>query len=268
MDQLHDKNDKLRKYLHELGNVSVAFSAGVDSTFLLKTAHEVLGDQVTALTAHPASFQEREFHQAQELCEKWGIRHVVIDVDQLAIEGFKDNPPERCYLCKKALFGAFSDFAAKEGCGCVAEGSNADDMSDYRPGMRAVRELGIKSPLLEVGLTKEEIRTLSHEMGLPTWNKPSLACLATRIPYGEEITPGKMQMIDRAEQILFDLGFEQVRVRLHGMIARIEVLPSAFDRVLEPGMADRINRALQEIGFDYVALDLGGYRTGSMNKGL
>lgn len=263
---LQAKNDTLTAHLRRLGRAAVAFSAGVDSAFLLKTAHDILGEQTIAVTARCVSFPEREIREAAALCKAIGVRHVVVDVDQMAIPGFSDNPPDRCYLCKKALFRALSDAAGKLGFPVLIEGTNADDTRDYRPGMRALRELDIGSPLMEADLTKEDIRRLSRGLGLPTWSKPSLACLATRIPYGEPITPSKLSVIDEAEQFLFDRGFGQVRVRMHGKLARIETLPEDFARITDPELSQAICRKLTDLGFDYVTLDLAGYTTGSMNK--
>lgn len=267
-DKLHKKQEVLKKILQGYGRVAVAFSGGVDSTCLLAAAHEVLGDQVVALTARAVSFPSRETAEATAFCRKHGIEQVFVDVDQLAIDGFADNPPNRCYLCKKALFTALLEEAGSRGYSCLAEGTNADDAGDYRPGMVALMELGVKSPLKEAGLSKEEIRALSREMGLPTADKPSFACLATRIAYGEEITADKLERIGRAEQILLDLGMHQVRVRLHGDIARIEVAKEEMDWILQPAVRDRVEQELRKLGFLYVTLDLSGYRTGSMNKVL
>ncbi len=268
MEELHAKKSRLEAYFQELGSVAVAFSAGVDSTFLLKVAKEVLGDRVIAVTARSCSFPRREFCEAERFCETEKIRQIVVESRELSIEGFRRNQPDRCYLCKRDLFSTIKRIAAEQGIRYVAEGSNMDDSGDYRPGMMAVAELDIKSPLREAGLSKEEIRQLSREMGLASWDKPSFACLASRFVYGEEITEEKLSMVDRAEQRLLDLGFRQVRVRMHGTMARIEILPSEFDKILQPGIAFQINQYLHELGFLYVTLDLGGYQTGSMNRGL
>ncbi|MCR5406634.1 MAG: ATP-dependent sacrificial sulfur transferase LarE [Lachnospiraceae bacterium] len=265
-DALHEKLRKLKEYLSELGSVAVAFSSGVDSTFLLRTAHEVLGDDVIALTARSCSFPGRELKEAEEFCKSEGIRHIIIESEELAIDGFKQNPKNRCYLCKKELFSKMIQTAEEEGIKFVAEGSNLDDNGDYRPGLKAIAELGIKSPLREAGLTKDDIRALSKEMGLKTWDKPSFACLASRFVYGETITEEKLAMVDKAEQLLLDLGFRQVRVRIHGDIARIEILPSEFAKLTEDAVRDKVNSTLKNLGFSYVAMDLEGYRSGSMNE--
>ena len=268
MDELHKKRAVLAENLKQLGKCAVAFSAGVDSTFLLAAAKETLDKNVIAITGRSVSFPEREQAEAADFCRDLGVEQVIVTADQMAIPGFNNNPPDRCYLCKKDLFSAFLKAAEDKGFAFVAEGSNIDDLGDYRPGMRAIKELGIKSPLKEAGLTKEEIRILSREMGLPTWDKPSFACLATRIPYGEKITPKKLRMIEKGEQLLFDLGFRQVRVRIHGDIARIEIERTQFEKFFENKTVDTVNRNFQELGFRYVTLDLGGYQMGSMNKSL
>ena len=206
--------------------------------------------------------------EADEFCKREGIRHVVVESDELSIEGFSENPPNRCYLCKRSLFTKMLRAAEELGVHCLVEGSNVDDGGDYRPGMAAVAELGIQSPLREAGLTKEEIRALSKELGLPTWNKPSFACLSTRFVYGERITEEKLTMVDKAEQRLYDLGFHQVRVRIHGNLARIEVDRAEFGRIVQPEIAGALHAYLRELGFVYVTLDLGGYETGSMNRVL
>ena len=265
-DTLHEKKEKLESLLRQYGRTAVAFSAGVDSTFLLRTAHDVLGDHVIALTGRTVSSAKRELREAEAFCALLGVRHIVVDVDQMRVPGFADNPPDRCYHCKKALFTAFLDAAKQEGYDCLVEGTNADDTHDYRPGMRALRELNVHSPLLESGLTKQDIRLLSREADLPTWDKPSFACLATRIPYGEAITPEKLAVIDASEQFLSDCGFRQFRVRMHGKLARIEVDPADVPRITEPLLAQTIRAKLLDLGFDYVTLDLGGYESGSMNR--
>lgn len=268
LDTLHQKKQVLEDYLRELGSVAVAFSSGVDSTFLLSVAHEVLGDKVLAITARSHSFPERELNEAIAFCKERGIAHEVLDSEELNIEGFRQNPKNRCYLCKHELFSEIKELAQECGLAHVAEGSNMDDNGDYRPGLQAVAELGIKSPLRHADLYKQDIRDLSKEMGLPTWNKQSFACLSSRFVYGETISEQKLDMVDKAEQRLLDLGFHQVRVRIHGMIARIEVEPSEFERILEPGLAASLDEYLRSLGFTYVTLDLGGYKQGSMNRTL
>jgi uncharacterized protein len=263
---LHFKHEKLKAYLNSLGSVAVAFSSGVDSTFLLKTAHEVLGENVIAVTARSCSFPERELKEAQAFCLEEGIRHFVCDSEELDIDGFSQNPLNRCYLCKNELFTKIWAIAREQGMEHVAEGSNIDDDGDYRPGLIAVKEQGVTSPLRYAGLTKQEIRELSQKLGLPTWNKQSFACLSSRFPYGERITAERLSMIDRAEQLLLDAGFRQVRVRFHGNLARIETDEAGFGLFADAALRKRIHDALREIGFTYVSLDLLGYRTGSMNE--
>lgn len=262
------KLEELKRYLKTLKSVAVAFSSGVDSTFLLKVAHEVLGNQAIAVTVKSRLFPQRELEEAQEFCEREGIRHIVCPVEELKIEGFSQNPPDRCYLCKKELFSQIQRIADDNGVEHVVEGSNLDDDGDYRPGRRAIAELGIKSPLHEAKLTKQEIRELSKEMGLSTWEKPSFACLASRFVYGEVITEEKLQMIDQAEQLLMAMGFRQFRVRIHGQMARIEVLPEEFDKLMQRENRERIVTDFRNYGFTYVTMDLSGYRMGSMNETL
>ncbi|MDW2800386.1 ATP-dependent sacrificial sulfur transferase LarE [Clostridium boliviensis] len=265
---IQGKNQKLRAYISDLGSLAVAFSSGVDSTFLLKTAHEVLGDQVIAVTAKSCSFPERELNEAIQFCKSEGIRHFIVDSEELDIEGFSSNPKNRCYLCKHELFEKVAEVAVKHGIKQVAEGSNLDDNGDYRPGLKAVAELGVHSPLRYAKLNKEEIRELSRGLGLHTWNKQSFACLSSRFVYGETISKEKLSMVDKAEQLLLDLGFHQVRVRIHGTIARIEVLPDQISQLITEPQKSVITAELHRIGFSYVTLDLDGYRMGSMNLTL
>ena len=258
----------LRERLRGIGSAVVAFSSGVDSTFLLRVAHEELGERVVAATIRSHTFPKRELDEAAAFCRAEGVRHAVIESEELDIPGFAENPPDRCYHCKRELFSKLLAFARENALASVLEGSNLDDDGDYRPGRRAIQELGIASPLHEAGLTKAEIRALSREMGLPTSDKPSFACLASRFPYGERITADALQRVERAEQWLLDAGFglTQLRVRSHGDLARIEVPPGDIPRIA--ARATEIAAAFKELGFAYVALDLLGYRTGSMNEVL
>ena len=268
MDTLELKAAKLRECLGDLGRVAVAFSGGVDSTLLLRVAHDTLGDQAVAFTLSLHSTPAREIEAAREFCREHGIHQVVIELDELAIPGFRENPPDRCYHCKRTIFAKMLAAADAGGFGHLVEGSNVDDLGDYRPGNRAIRELGVKSPLLEAGFTKADVRALSQQLGLPTWDKPSAACLASRFAYGEPITDEGLARVDAAETFLRDLGFGQARVRVHGTLARIEVEPERIEELAaEPSRSKALQR-LQELGFGYITLDLVGYRTGSMNEAL
>ena len=262
------KKEKLVAYLKELGSVAVAFSSGVDSTFLLKVAQETLGDKDVAVTARSCSFPERELKEAQAFTKEHHIPHVICDSEELNIDGFSCNPKNRCYLCKTELFTKINAISQKHGLSHVVEGSNMDDLGDYRPGLQAVKELNVKSPLRYAELTKADIRELSKEMNLPTWQKQSFACLSSRFVYGEEITEKKLNMVDQAEQLLLDLGFGQVRVRIHGTLARIELSPAEFAKIMAEDVRETVYTKFKEYGFSYVSLDLKGYRTGSMNETL
>ena len=258
----------LRNYIKQLNSAAVAFSGGVDSSFLLKVAADVIGGNAIAVTADLPSFPRREFAEAVSFCQKHGIRHLVCEVRQLKIEEFVQNNKDRCYHCKKEIFRQLRNIAEENGTEHIIEGSNTDDDGDYRPGMLAVAELGIISPLKICGLTKADIRALSRYLGLSTWEKPSFACLASRFGYGEQITQEKLSMVERAEQFLSELGFRQFRVRVHGRMARIEVEPEEFAGIIQQEVRSEITEKFREYGFTYVALDLSGYRTGSMNEEL
>jgi len=264
--EIQSKLVSLKENLRRMQSVAVAFSGGTDSTFLLKVVHDVLGDRVVAVTARSSSYPGREFREASAFAENLGIKHIIIESEELDIEGFSGNPLNRCYLCKMELFSKISDYAKQNGLNYVVDGSNADDLGDYRPGMQAIKELGISCPLLNAGLSKEEIRILSKEMGLPTWDKPAFACLSSRFPYGQTITREKLAIIDLLEQFLMDLGFKQVRVRHHGDIARIEVPRGEREKFFDTDLMDLVSDKFHQCGFAYAALDLKGYRTGSMNE--
>jgi uncharacterized protein len=262
------KLNKLKKDLAGLERVLVAFSGGVDSTLLLKVASEVLGPNVLAVIAGSETYPTREVESARRLARKLGVRLRFIHTYELKNQKFTANSPERCYYCKKELFGRLKDIAAAEKIPFVLDGANFDDRLDYRPGGRAGSELGIRSPLKDAGLTKSEIRTLSRRFGLPTWDKPSMACLASRFPYGTRIEKKGLGQVGRAEDVLRKFGFGQLRVRHHGSIARVEVGPAEFPRLIKSGVRDKVVRGLKKLGYLYVTIDLEGYRTGSLNEAL
>ena len=263
-----DKLNELRKIIGDLGSLAVGFSGGVDSALLLAVAHEVLGERSLAVTAADASVPKREISEAKKFCEDRGIRHIMINTDPLSEESYRNNSSDRCYFCKRGIFSEIIKTAKENGIEYVAEGSNMDDLGDYRPGLKAIAELNVKSPLRDAGLNESDIRMISKAMGLPTWNKPAYACLASRFVYGEQITEEKLHMIDRAEQFLIGLGFYEERVRMHGDLARIEVAADDIPRLASEEVRNKIYEEFRNIGFLFVTLDMKGYRTGSMNATL
>lgn len=258
-----EKEKKLAVLLEKCMPLAVAFSGGVDSTYLLHEAVKAGKEKVTALIMKTPSVPERELDEAVAFCKSRGISFFVLPADPFSAAGFRENGRDRCYICKHFLFSALLEKAKEEGILFVADGTNADDRKEFRPGLRALKELDIRSPLAEAGLTKKEIRELSEKEGLPTWNKPSFSCLATRFPYGEELTVEKLRRTEAAENLLADLGFTQRRVRVHGDLARIEVLPAEIPLLLE--RRDMISSRLEELGFLYTTVDLKGFRSGSMD---
>ncbi|MCX7918737.1 MAG: ATP-dependent sacrificial sulfur transferase LarE [bacterium] len=267
MTDLEKKYMKLKEILKGMESILVAYSGGVDSTFLLKVATDTLGREKTlGVTAQSATYPKHERESAIQMAKQFGFSHLVIESEELNIEGFAANSVNRCYICKRELFRKLVQIAKEKGLAYVCDGSNQSDLADIRPGMNAAKEFGIRSPLQEAGLTKEEIRGLSRELGLPTWDKPSFACLSSRIPFGERITIEKLQQVDAAERVLRECGVKQVRVRHHGAIARIEIEPADFPKVIEPKTAQKICTKLKSLGFTFVTLDLQGYRTGAMHE--
>ncbi|MPW25732.1 ATP-dependent sacrificial sulfur transferase LarE [Alkalibaculum sp. M08DMB] len=266
--ELQEKFDTLKEVLKKAGSGAIAYSGGVDSTFLLKVAYDLLGENIIAVTAKSSTYPEREYNEAKEYIEQLGAKHISIVSEELDIEGFSKNPVNRCYFCKTELFSKVKAEADKYGVKYVFDGSNLDDDGDFRPGIKAAKEQGVISPLKIAQLTKNDIRTLSKMLDVPTWNKPAFACLSSRFPYGKEITIEKLSMVDKAEQLLLDMGFKQLRVRHHDEIARIEVDPDERSGFFDLDIMDKIGNEFKKIGFKYVTLDIIGYRTGSMNEVL
>jgi len=266
---VEEKFARLKEIFLSMGKVVVAYSGGVDSTLLLRAAKESLGEEhVLAVTALSPLYPDRELAGAKRMVQEMGVKHILIESNELEINGFSKNPSNRCYFCKKELFEEMQNLARKEAISFVVEGSTLDDEKDHRPGRRAIQELGIRSPLQEARFTKEDVRELSRTLGLPTWDKPSFACLASRFPYGEEITPEGLRMVDEAEDFLFSLGFKQVRVRHYQSLARIEVYPEEMSRLMNGSLREKVVNRLKKIGYRYVTLDLQGFRSGSMNEVL
>ncbi len=266
-----ERLEALKELIASYGSVAVAYSGGVDSTFLAVVAHDVLGNNMLAVTSAGRVVPQRDIDRTRSFCAERGIAHEVVVFDELEVPGFKENPKDRCYHCKKALFTQMLEAAKRRGITRLVDGSNKDDEGDYRPGLRALGELQIGSPLREVGMTKAQIRELSHAMGLPTWDMPSAACLASRFAYGEVITELKLRRVEQAEDLLHSMGFVQLRVRCHGAngeLARIEVDANEIARLAEPALRKEVVAKLTELGFKYVSLDLTGFRSGAMNEVL
>lgn len=266
--EVSKKLEKLKARLLELESIAVAYSGGVDSNFLLKVAKDTLGDNVVAVTIHAMMHSQREIEEARQYAKEFGVNHIVVDVENFQVKEFIENNIQRCYYCKKTVFEKIKSVAKEHNIKYVVDGTNLDDLGDYRPGLKALEELNIISPLKECNLTKEDIRILSKEMNLKTFNKPAFACLATRIPYGTKITKEVLRKIEKSEEYLIELGFEQFRVRIHEDIARIEVGKDEIHKFFSEDKLNKTNNKLKEIGFKYVTLDMAGYEMGSMNKAI
>jgi uncharacterized protein len=265
-ENLMYKFNQLKDNLLEMKSVAIAYSGGADSTFLVKVAYDVLSDNAVAITATSSTYPKRELNQAKQFTKHIGIKHIIVESEETEINNFSNNPTNRCYFCKKELFLKIKKIAYENNLSFVLDGSNVDDEYDFRPGMKALKELDIISPLKEAGFSKDEIKEISFDMHLDTWDKPAFACLASRFPYGIKITKSRLDQIEKAESFLFSLGIKQLRVRYHEDIARIEVLKNDFQTVLDN--SEKITKYFKELGFKYITLDIKGYRTGSLNEGL
>jgi len=268
MDSLHDKRQNLISILKGMESILIAYSGGADSTFLVVMAHKVLGNKVLAVTANSPSLAPSELQEAISIASEFGFGHQIINTSELDDPNYRENGPKRCYFCKRELHTRLHELALELGFDYVASGTNIDDLSDFRPGLRATREFNVRNPLAEAKLGKTEIRRLSQEMGIPNWDKPAQACLSSRIPYGSIVTVEALKKIGRAEMVLRELGFTQFRVRHHDTIARIEVDPEELHLIFESQIRDAVITALRNLGYLYVTIDLAGYRQGSLNEGL
>jgi uncharacterized protein len=267
--QLQTKHDHLKNILREMGSVAVGFSGGIDSTLLIRVATDALGKNALAVIGKSETYPTREFEEAIQLATSFGSRYRVVNTEETDNLKFKENPPDRCYFCKTELFGKLNVIAKEEGIRWIADGTILDDLGDFRPGMRAKSEQDVRSPLLEAGFTKSDVRSLARSLGIPTWDKPSFACLSSRFPYGHGITRENLMKVDAAETFMRDLGFRFFRVRHHDdRTARLEVGPQEIDRLFDSGLRGKIVDHFKSLGFAYVTLDLQGYRTGSMNEVL
>jgi pyridinium-3,5-biscarboxylic acid mononucleotide sulfurtransferase len=266
---LEQKTEKIKSLIREMDNVLVAFSGGVDSTLVLALAHEVLGEKALGVTAQSASVPEREMKASRQLAEEIGARHLVIKTDEMSNPDYRANPANRCYHCKSELYVSLKKIAEREKISHILNGTNTDDLGDYRPGLDSAREQSVRSPLVEAGFNKQEVRELSRMMELSIWNKPAMACLSSRIPYGQPVTPEKLSVVEQAEDLLLSLGFKQLRVRHHGDLARIELDQNEMPRYLaDERIQDLVQEKFKALGFETVVLDPEGYRMGSLNSAL
>jgi uncharacterized protein len=267
-EDLEAKHNRLEEILRRMGSALVAYSGGVDSALVLKVAHDVLRERAVAGTSISPTFPASQLEEAKRFAASLGIRHLFVDSDELRIPGYSRNDPDRCYLCKNDLYARLAKLAEEEGLDRLADGTNRDDLSDYRPGLKAARERGVRSPLVEAGLGKDDVRAISKLLRLPTWDKPASACLSSRFPHGTQITRERLSQVEEAEEALRGLGFRQFRVRYHQEIARIELNPEEIPLILKPEVRQNLTEKIRACGFRYVTLDLEGYRRGSLHKDI